>query len=159
MDHQALAQLLGNYGEFVGAIAVVITLAYLATQIRQNTRSNYVVRGDLARGRLFAINESVMHHQELAELVSQSRDPVAGTLKPAEEERVERIAQNYVIIFGGVESAHRNAEMSEEEYGTFCDEFRRIIETYPGLGPRMKKILAPLGERPAAYKVYKPLFE
>jgi len=46
MDHQAFAQLLGNYGEFLGAIAVVITLAYLAVQIRHskialdaNTRS------------------------------------------------------------------------------------------------------------------------
>ena len=35
MDHQAFAQLLGNYGEFVGAIAVVVTLAYLAAQVRQ----------------------------------------------------------------------------------------------------------------------------
>lgn len=32
-----MAQLLGNLGEFVGAIAVVVTLAYLAVQIRQNT--------------------------------------------------------------------------------------------------------------------------
>ena len=39
MEHQAFAQLLGNYGEFVGAIAVVITLVYLAVQIRQNTES------------------------------------------------------------------------------------------------------------------------
>ena len=38
MDHQAFAQLLGNYGEFVGAIAVVLTLIYLAIQVRQNTR-------------------------------------------------------------------------------------------------------------------------
>lgn len=38
MDHQTFAQLLGNYGEFVGAIAVVVTLAYLAAQIRQNSR-------------------------------------------------------------------------------------------------------------------------
>lgn len=37
MDHQAFAQLLGNYGEFVGAIAVVATLVYLAIQVRQNT--------------------------------------------------------------------------------------------------------------------------
>jgi hypothetical protein len=36
MDHQAIAQLLGNYGEFVGAIAVVVTLAYLAVQVRQS---------------------------------------------------------------------------------------------------------------------------
>ena len=39
MDHESIAQLLGNYGEFVGAIGVVITLAYLAFQIRQNTRA------------------------------------------------------------------------------------------------------------------------
>ena len=37
MDQQAFAQLLGNYGEFVGAIAVVVTLIYLTLQIRQNT--------------------------------------------------------------------------------------------------------------------------
>ena len=39
MDHQAFAQLLGNYGEFVGAVAVVVTLGYLALQIRQNSSS------------------------------------------------------------------------------------------------------------------------
>jgi len=38
MDHLTFAQLLGNYGEFVGAIAVVATLAYLAVQIRQNSQ-------------------------------------------------------------------------------------------------------------------------
>ena len=31
------AQLLGNFGEFVGAFAVVATLVYLTIQIRQNT--------------------------------------------------------------------------------------------------------------------------
>ncbi len=30
---------LGNIGEFVGAIGVVVTLIYLAVQIRQNTKS------------------------------------------------------------------------------------------------------------------------
>jgi hypothetical protein len=37
MDHQAFAQLLGNYGEFLGSIGVIATLIYLAIQIRQNT--------------------------------------------------------------------------------------------------------------------------
>jgi hypothetical protein len=36
MDHLTFAQLLGNYGEFFGAIAVVVTLGYLAIQIRQS---------------------------------------------------------------------------------------------------------------------------
>ena len=38
MSALELSQLLGNYGEFVGAIAIVITLIYLAIQVRQNTR-------------------------------------------------------------------------------------------------------------------------
>ena len=39
MDHIALSELLGNYGEFVGSIAVVITLIYLVIQVRQNSNS------------------------------------------------------------------------------------------------------------------------
>ena len=33
------SQILGNYGEFIGAIAVVLTLVYLSIQVRANTRS------------------------------------------------------------------------------------------------------------------------
>jgi hypothetical protein len=35
-----MAQLLGNFGEFAGAIAVVITLGYLAVQVSQNTKAS-----------------------------------------------------------------------------------------------------------------------
>ena len=52
MDHQAFAQLLGNYGEFIGAIVVVLTLGYLTFQVRQNTTAirqqsyNNILEGD-----------------------------------------------------------------------------------------------------------------
>ena len=39
MDHQEFAQLLGNYGEFIGAIAVVFTLGYLAVQVKHSRQS------------------------------------------------------------------------------------------------------------------------
>ena len=39
MSALEISQLLGNYGEFVGAIAIVVTLIYLAVQLRQNTAS------------------------------------------------------------------------------------------------------------------------
>jgi hypothetical protein len=38
MDLQATAQLLGNFGEFFGAIVVVVTLMYLAYQLRQSNQ-------------------------------------------------------------------------------------------------------------------------
>ena len=39
MSTLEISQLLGNYGEFVGAIAIVVTLIYLAVQLKQNTAS------------------------------------------------------------------------------------------------------------------------
>ena len=39
MDLMSTVQVLGNIGEFVGAIAVVVTLLYVALQLRQNTAS------------------------------------------------------------------------------------------------------------------------
>jgi len=38
MDHLTIAQLLGNYGEFFGSIAVVATLVYLARQVHQSSQ-------------------------------------------------------------------------------------------------------------------------
>jgi hypothetical protein len=42
MDHQAIAEMLGNYGEFLGAIAVAATLAYLAVQVGQSKAATEV---------------------------------------------------------------------------------------------------------------------
>ncbi len=39
MSTLELSQLLGNHGEFVGAVAIVATLFYLAIQLKQNTAS------------------------------------------------------------------------------------------------------------------------
>ena len=43
MTLMEIAQLLGNFGEFFGAIAVVATLIYLAIQIRQNSTQLRIV--------------------------------------------------------------------------------------------------------------------
>ena len=55
MDHQVFAEILGNYGEFVGAIAVVATLIYLALQVRQSKvqihQNSELVREQLAQSR------------------------------------------------------------------------------------------------------------
>jgi len=59
MDHQAFAQLLGNYGEFVGALAVVITLGYLAVQVRHSKEATEANTRQM-RGQAFVeLNESI----------------------------------------------------------------------------------------------------
>ena len=72
MDHLTFAQLLGNYGEFLGAIAVVVTLGYLAYQIRQNT---IVARSSIRQGITQTyINQiaDLVVNRELAEIFTDS---------------------------------------------------------------------------------------
>ena len=72
MDHQAFAQLLGNYGEFVGAIAVVVTLIYLTAQIRQN---NELLRSQsrqtLVANDVTSLTANLEHTDVFAKLVSE----------------------------------------------------------------------------------------
>ncbi len=60
---------LGNIGEFIGAIAVVLSLVYLAVQIRQNTNA---VRSGTHQATLDAaqrINNALMQYPEFASLL------------------------------------------------------------------------------------------
>jgi len=64
MDLEATAQLLGNLGEFFGAVAVVVTLVYLAVQVKQGalqTRNNTIqaLMSMEANGRFMMLNSDV----------------------------------------------------------------------------------------------------
>ena len=72
MDHQTFAQLLGNYGEFVGAIAVVFTLGYLAVQIRQNTNASKSASYRAVKSQHNSINSAVGQSAELTKLIDKA---------------------------------------------------------------------------------------
>lgn len=72
MDHQAFAQLLGNYGEFIGAFAVVATLAYLAIQIRQNTNESKIAGYRNSKSQLNSVNITVGQSAELSEIMERA---------------------------------------------------------------------------------------
>lgn len=75
MDHQAFAQMLGNYGEFFGAIAVVVTLGYLATQIRQNTRQMRAqAYGELTDAHRQLLSDLRNNNEVLDQLLATSND-------------------------------------------------------------------------------------
>jgi hypothetical protein len=81
LDHQAFAQLLGNYGEFVGAIAVVVTLGYLAVQIRQNTHQIRANSASLEAStyqtlmsHVIELNRGLAADSQLGEILDKARD-------------------------------------------------------------------------------------
>ncbi len=85
MSALEVSQLLGNYGEFVGAIAIVITLVYLAIQVRQNTR---MMRASIRQAR----SDSSVHLYSLGatSVVAEIREKEARgqALTDLDEERM-----------------------------------------------------------------------
>ncbi len=82
MDHQAFAQLLGNYGEFVGAIAVVATLGYLAVQIRQNTKAELQSALDMSVRNLMDVRRSLFESSEMTSLSYNGLNEPDGLTEP-----------------------------------------------------------------------------
>jgi hypothetical protein len=62
MSFSEVAQLLGNIGEFIGSIVVIVTLVYLAVQVRQAKEqiihASQQMRGQAAQGILSSISDS-----------------------------------------------------------------------------------------------------
>ena len=105
MDHQAFAQMLGSYGEFVGAIAVVATIFYLVVQVRQskqateaNTRA---IRGNASWDSeiVFAQrNLGVARDAEHAALVQRIFAPGGDVNSLSEIARAQAVADTLSIL-------------------------------------------------------------
>jgi len=111
---------IGAVGEAVGAIAVVVTLAYLAMQIRQNTgatraASHHAVIEALNQGNLAQARDA-----ELAQIwVSGLKD--RGVLTEVERQRFDSLCLAYFHVFDSlwysakVGTAERDLLLSEEK--------------------------------------------
>ena len=148
MDHQAFAQILGNYGEFVGAIAVVITLVYLAVQVKHSkeateasTRSaevaqklslatNHLARVDLITRALRDLTAS----DDLVNLRNKVVNNEQDTLTETEQSRIRvwYISQIYIL-----DSQHYQYELGlidEESWLEAVDVIRLQAESWKNLG-------------------------
>jgi hypothetical protein len=68
MDIMSMAQLLGNLGEFFGAVAVAATLVYLTIQVKQNTKTIETNRATTAGVTWAEWRLSIARDRELAEV-------------------------------------------------------------------------------------------
>jgi len=130
MDHQAFSQLLGNYGEFVGAVAVVFTLGYLAIQVRQNSKiiqaQMYQARTQMSEDRYGQIADSQFLAEIYCKLESADRrfDPAkVGTLSAEELLRVRLSEQRMLRGLDNVFHQHTLGFLPDD----FLEEAIRMI--------------------------------
>jgi hypothetical protein len=78
MDHQGFAQLLGSYGEFIGAIAVVATLVYLAIQIRTARADVDANSFNSTSNNLISVETAFLQEAEIWTKANEGKELTAG---------------------------------------------------------------------------------
>ena len=100
MSTLEFAQLLGNYGEFVGAIAIVVTLIYLAVQIRQNSKQIRLTSIQTANEKFAAIATNALQDPVRLKAMRDGLENYSSL-------QLEQQALFHSVVFDSI-TAHRN---------------------------------------------------
>lgn len=123
MNWEAIAAV----GEMVGALAVLLTLAYLARQVRQANRQNLLSSFQHTYDSMNQFLESTLAADDVAELVIRGRVSYNG-LSAADRLRFEHF---HFIILNIVEShlfqVERTADALEKDYRAWARENMKVV--------------------------------
>ena len=103
---------IGAIGEIIGALAVFITLAYLAIQIRQNTKTVQASALDSSMNGISAIREKIIESPEVSDLfLKGNTDP--DSLSDSESLRFRMLYTNIYWSALNLYNQSKYAEISE----------------------------------------------
>ena len=122
---------IGAIGEIVGAIAVVLTLGYLAVQIRQNTRAVRAASHHAVTDSFNRINAVIGADASVGRIVRIGR---TGIDNLTEDEQVS-LGYLYLSFFRVFETLHYQHEIGTVDEQSFQSEERSLYAalSYPGV--------------------------
>ena len=140
MDHLTFAQLLGNYGEFLGAIAVVVTLVYLTVQLRQNTSALRSSTWQAIQNAEHAFDQSLASNEDAAQLwVRGAANGLDSFDDPAERFRCFLIGKQIIDQFQNHHYQYERGLIDSELWQTWVSQFEDEIANSPGFIDALKE--------------------
>ena len=106
---------LGNIGELIGGIGVVISLVYLATQIRQNTRSSRTASYQAAVTSISDLTREIGAAPELARIIATGGSELS-TLAPNERLQFHFLGLSVVRNFENIHYQYMSGAIDEETW-------------------------------------------
>ena len=143
---------LANLGEFIGGVAVLVTLVYLAIQIRQNTRAVQTASYAQAAEPFYGLLEQISRDGDFAKIVAKALGP-PETLTEIEELRFQGWASMVLYAYENLLRAYESGQITEDALLNGIDNAAplfqgRMIEIAQARpGPTSKRFLAVLEER------------
>ena len=121
---------LANLGEFIGGVAVLVTLLYLAIQVRGSAREQRVASMLAATRELAAVTQSITSTNERAEIWLGGLADF-GALAPAQRLRFSAILGHYLRHIEQLYYQNRGDRVEPEVYEGFVQQLHDFV-AYPG---------------------------
>ena len=123
---------IGAIGEIVGAGAVILTLIYLAAQIRQNTRSVRAAAIDAAITHVSNVRETIFVNADIAAIyVDGGKDPMSLDEKSLVRYRL--LIHNILLSLSNIHQQSTLTGLSKSNWETQKSVILRIISTPGGM--------------------------
>lgn len=123
-----MLQDLGNLGEFVGAIGVVISLVYLGRQLVQNTQSVRAASFNSMVQNSIRLSEHAFRDSEFAAFLSRAeRDP--DSLSQEERVRWDNYMNAVWRHFGNLQYAHRVGTLDHQMWAAYQATLKDHLRT------------------------------
>jgi len=121
---------IGNIGEAVGAVAVVVSLVYLMIQLRQNTRTIRSATYQSIVATAAACNQTLTQNKELARVMRLGgRDP--SQLDADEQVQFSFLGLQFFDIFENLYLQHAHGILEEDYWRSRCRSFFGLFDN-PG---------------------------
>jgi hypothetical protein len=124
-----ILEALGNLGDFIGGIAIVVTLIYLALQVRQNTAAlRTASRQEIVSG----FRDFVRSYFNPAAARAYAKGAQANPNMTFEERNLFGIMMtDHATFFQGAFALHESGQLEEETYRAYLEWFAIQVST-PG---------------------------
>jgi hypothetical protein len=103
---------IGAVGEILGALAVVITLVYLAKQLRENTTSNRISSSWAMMQSFNSMHETMVSAPQFSEAAIRAFNE--QELTPAEQGQINSLILHYLNTLVVAEESYRSGQLSED---------------------------------------------
>lgn len=127
-SYSGLLQDLGNFGEFIGALGVVVSLVYLTRQMMQNTISVRAASFNAMVQNSISLLEHSFRDSEFAAFLARAeRDPSA--LRPEERVRWDAYMTAVYRHFGNLQYSHRVGALDHQMWDAYRATLKNHLRT------------------------------
>ena len=131
---------IGILGEFLGGLGVIVSLVFLAHQIRVSNKLSIAATEREIMGNFSSLNQLQMGNIEASNIMAKLTDPDADFDKP-QIEKARAFVLRIANVWIAADESHRQVFLTDNTYELLRDDVQMAIMPYPSFQPFFNEFL------------------